>query len=90
MRRYKCLINFTEEIAAQSSSSSLPEPTQENLETIIDMAIGDDSDFEPGTDRELLGLFFPEVCHHYSVLYWYDPHRRRRGGRFACERGCFV
>lgn len=27
---------------------------------IPDMDI-DDSDFEPGTDRELLGLFFPEV-----------------------------
>lgn len=27
---------------------------------ITDMDI-DDSDFEPGTDRELLGLFFPEV-----------------------------
>lgn len=27
---------------------------------IIDMDL-DDSDFEPGTDRELLGLFFPKV-----------------------------
>lgn len=26
----------------------------------IDMDL-DDSDFEPGADRELLGLFFPEV-----------------------------
>ena len=30
------------------------------MHEIIDMDL-DDSDFEPGTDRELLGLFFPEV-----------------------------
>lgn len=30
------------------------------MREVIDMDL-DDSDFEPGTDRELLGLFFPEV-----------------------------
>lgn len=30
------------------------------MHEIIDMDL-DDSDFEPGTDRELLGLLFPEV-----------------------------
>lgn len=30
------------------------------MHEVIDMDL-DDSDFEPGTDRELLGLFFPEV-----------------------------
>lgn len=27
---------------------------------VVDLDL-DDSDFEPGADRELLGLFFPEV-----------------------------
>lgn len=54
----KC-VNDLDDIHTTSSTTSPQEPTSENLYT-LDMEL-DDSDFEQGSDRELRGLFFPEV-----------------------------
>lgn len=49
------LIDESEQTAGRGSVAA-----EDVTHEVIDMDL-DDSDFEPGTDRELLGLFFPEV-----------------------------
>jgi hypothetical protein len=34
---------------------------------VIDVDL-EDSDFEPGSDRELLGLFYPEVKYYFTEI----------------------
>lgn len=57
------ILYFLDEIRTASSTTSPQEPTPENLYT-LDMDL-DDSDFEQGSDRELHGLFFPEVYNQF-------------------------
>lgn len=50
----------------QDSRNNLRESVQDNLD-VIDVDL-EDSDFEPGSDRELLGLFYPEVKYYFTEI----------------------
>lgn len=45
---------------------------EDMVHEVVDLDL-DDSDFEPGADRELLGLFFPEVRLLVSAILSHLP-----------------
>lgn len=53
---YSCFF-FSDDNRPACSVTTVRDDEIEN----VDMDL-EDSDFEPGADTELLGLFFPEVC----------------------------
>ena len=63
------LIDDSEQTAVRDSVA-----VEDVMHEIIDMDL-DDSDFEPGTDRELLGLFFPEVRITFFVVSQHKGHQ---------------
>ena len=61
---------------SQEAEGHLQESTIHDHIDAMDMAPEvdlEDSDFEPGSDRELLGLFFPEVKYVFKIVYLKQP-----------------